>query len=73
MHTNLNTEMVENYHNQGLMSDGAYYQLNGKNAQENYADQVNKRNKAWKEQLLDNSGEDDYSNVHITSEVKIKK
>ena len=32
-------QMVEFYHDRGWMPDWAYYQLNGKSAQENYATQ----------------------------------
>ena len=64
--SNLSTTMVEFYHNKGWMPDWAYYQLNGKSAMENYAEQTNKNN-------LYSYEEDDYSNVHITSEVNIKK
>lgn len=35
-------KMVELYHDMGWMPDSAYYQLNGKSAQENYADQKRK-------------------------------
>ena len=62
-------QMVELYHNQGWMPDWAYYQLNGKSAQENYADQLNKR----RDQFFEDRYRSDYSDVHITSEVKIKK
>lgn len=65
--SNLSPSMVELYHNKGWMPDWAYYQQNGKSAMENYAEQTNKIS------LFSFDEEDDYSNVHITSEVKIKK
>ena len=64
--SNLSPTMVEFYHNKGWMPDWAYYQQNGKSAMENYAEQTNKNR-------LFSYEEDDYSNVHITSEVSIKK
>ena len=51
----------------GKMPDKAYYQLDGKSAQENYADQKRKMQQRFMEE------ENDISDVHITSEVKIKK
>ena len=65
--TALSPSMVEFYHNKGWMPDWAYYQQNGKSAMENFAEQTNKNI------LLSYEEDDDYSNVHITSEVKIKK
>ena len=61
-------QMVEMLHDMGKMPDKAYYQLNGKSAQENYADQKRKNQTMLRELL---SGED--SDLHITSEVRIKK
>ena len=60
-------KMVEFYHDQGWMPDKAYYQLNGKSAQENYMAQKRK----MQQQFMND--ENDVSNVHITSEVRIKK
>ena len=60
-------QMVEMLHNMGKMPDKAYYQLNGKSAQENYADQKRKMQQCFMEE------ENDVSDVHITSEVRIKK
>ena len=57
---------VEQYHDLGWMPDRYYNQLNGKSAQENYADWRNGRNK-------EEPDETDYSDIHITSEVNIKK
>ena len=64
-------KMVELLHDLGKMPDRAYYQFNGKSAQENYADQKRK----WQKRYMDmmNGTSDDASNVHITSEVKIKR
>lgn len=56
-------KMVEMLHDMGKMPDRAYYQLNGKSAQENYADQ--------KSQLIET--DDDSYEVHFSSEVKIKR
>ena len=62
-------QMVEFYHDMGWMPDKAYYQLNGKSAQENYMIQKRKNQARLREMLY---GED-YSDLHITSEVKIKR
>ena len=59
--------MVELFHDMGKMPDRAYYQLNGKSAQENYADQKRKMQQRFFEEGTD------VSDVHITSEVRIKK
>lgn len=41
---------IEHYHDIGLMPDYAYYQQNGKTAQENYIEQMKKRQADfWKE------------------------
>ncbi|MBR6405895.1 MAG: hypothetical protein IKS18_06870 [Lachnospiraceae bacterium] len=37
----INQKMIEFYHDGCLIPDWAYYQLNGKNAMENYIDQKN--------------------------------
>lgn len=70
----IDPKMVELYHDLGWMPDRFYYQLNGKSAQENYADFKNKRFLEWKQELLNraNGSDDDDMDVHITSEVKIK-
>ena len=65
--SNFSPSMVEFYHNKGWMPDWAYYQQNGKSAMENFAEQTKKNSR------LSYDEEDDYSNVHITSEVNIKK
>ena len=43
-------EMVEFLHNSGLMTDWAWYQMNGKTAQENYIDQKRKWQNKYKKQ-----------------------
>ncbi len=65
--SNLSPSMVEFYYNKGWMPNWAYYQQNGKSAMENYAEQTNKNS------LFSYEEDDYYSNVHITSEVNIKK
>ena len=65
--SNLSPSMGEFYHNKGWMPDWAYYQQKGKSAMENFAEQTNKNS------LFSYEEDDDYSDVHITSEVKIKK
>lgn len=61
-----NSQVVEFYRNQGKMPDWAYYQLNGKSAQENFNDWHDKRI----QEIIDS--EDDSVNVNIKSEVKVK-
>ena len=73
----MDKEQVELYHNLGLMPDWAYYQLNGKSANENYRDIVNKRNTAFKEELLkalhkSQTAETENYNLNITSEIKFR-
>ena len=63
-------QMVEYYHDMEWMPDKAYYQLNGESVMENYMAQKQKSQADWRKDLL---GEGDYTNLHITSEVKIKK
>lgn len=48
----MDKEMIEYYHNNGLMPDWWYYQVNGKSATENYLDMVNKRDMKLREELL---------------------
>ena len=63
---NMNSQMIELYHDLGKMPDWAYYQQNDKTALDNYKEQ--------KEEILENFfGSEDYSEIHITSEVKIKR
>ena len=67
--TNINKpdpQIVEQLHDQGKMPDWAYYQLNGKSAQENFNDWHDKRI----QEIIDS--EDDSVDVNITSEVKVK-
>lgn len=45
-------EMIEYYHNRGLMPDWWYYQVNGKSAEENYIDMVNRRSLKFREEML---------------------
>lgn len=61
-------QLVEFYHDMGWMPDRYYYQLNGKSAQENYADQKRKM-----QHRLMNLMNESSSDVHISSEVKIKR
>ncbi len=58
-----NSDMIEYYHDSGLMPDWAYYMQNGKSATENLFEQINKH----KERA------DDVSDVHITAEVNVKR
>ena len=72
----MNIQEIELYHDLGLMPDRVYYQVNGKSAEENYRDIVNKRNKAFRDAIIKSLSEpktepEDY-NFHITSEVKFK-
>ena len=73
----MDKDQVELYHNLGLMPDWVYYQLNGKSANENYRDIVNKRNTAFKEELLKvlhvpQTAETENYNLNITSEIKFR-
>ena len=45
-------EMIEYYHDRGLMPDWWYYQVNGKSAEENYIDMVNRRSLKFREEML---------------------
>ena len=45
-------EMIEYYHDRGLMPDWWYYQVNGKSAEENYIDMVNRRSLKFREEIL---------------------
>ena len=73
----MDKDQVELYHNLGLMPDWVYYQLNGKSANENYRDIVNKRNQAFKDELLKalhepQTAETENYNLNITSEIKFR-
>ena len=46
-------EEIEYYHNSGLMPDWIYYQVNGKTAEENYRDISMKRNKEYRDLIVD--------------------
>ena len=46
-------EEIEYYHNSGLMPDWIYYQVNGKTAEENYRDILMKRNKEYRDLIVD--------------------
>ena len=48
----MDKQMIEYYHDIGLMPDWWYYQVNGKSATENYLDMINKRDKEFREELL---------------------
>mgnify|MGYP000111314537 CR=1 FL=1 len=45
-------EMIEYYHDRGLMPDWWYYQVNGKTAEENYIDMVNRRSLKFRDEML---------------------
>ena len=44
-------DLLEYYHTTGKCPDWAYYQLNGKTAQENYQEQKQRRHKALQDAL----------------------
>ena len=44
--------MIEYYHDRGLMPDWWYYQVNGKTAEENYIDMVNRRSLKFRDEML---------------------
>jgi hypothetical protein len=48
----------------GTLPDRYWYQINGKSAQENYAEQ--------KQRILAELNEEEEDSVHITSEVEVK-
>lgn len=54
-------EEIEYYHNSGLMPDWIYYQVNGKTAEENYRDILMKRNKEYRDLIVDRELEDSIS------------
>ena len=45
----MDKQLLEYYHDSGLMPDWAYYQQNGKSAQENFAEQHRKMQKQFEE------------------------
>ena len=46
----MDKQLLEYYHDSGLMPDWAYYQQNGKSAQENFIEQHKKMQKRFEEQ-----------------------
>lgn len=54
-------EEIEYYRNSGLMPDWIYYQVNGKTAEENYRDILMKRNKEYRDLIVDRELEDSIS------------
>jgi len=48
----MDKQMIEYYHDIGLMPDWWYYQVNGKSATENYLDIVSKRDRQLREEML---------------------
>ena len=48
----MDKQMIEYYHDTGLMPDWWYYQVNGKSATENYLDIVSKRDRQLREEML---------------------
>lgn len=54
-------EEIEYYHNSGLMPDWIYYQVNGKTAEENYRVILMKRNKEYRDLIVDRELEDSIS------------
>ena len=54
-------EEIEYYHNSGLMPDWIYYQVNRKTAEENYRDISMKRNKEYRDLIIDRELEDSIS------------
>lgn len=47
----MDKQMIEYYHDNGLMPDWWYYQVNGKSAEENYIDIVNKRDRKYRDEV----------------------
>ena len=47
----MDKQMLEYYHDSGLMPDRYYYQQNGKSAQDNYRDQKSRRFRIGKKQF----------------------
>ena len=67
-------EEIEYYHNRGLMPDWAYYQQNGKSAEENYAAQKARILSRAREAIEDqtSAADDEPIAISIVSEVKKK-
>lgn len=47
----MDKQMIEYYQDNGLMPDWWYYQVNGKSAEENYIDIVNKRDRKYRDEV----------------------
>ena len=69
MRRNTEQDKTELLHNIGAMPEMFYNQLNGKSAQENYADWRNKHNQEMFDDYYDDNGPLD---MRISSEVKVK-
>ena len=54
-------EEIEYYHNSGLMPDWIFYQVNGKSAEEYYRDILMKRDKEYRDLIVDRELEDSIS------------
>ena len=63
-------EMIEYYHNRGLMPDWWYYQVNGKTAEENYIDMVNRRSLKFRDEML---REEEKKELEKELEVKLEE
>ena len=65
---------IEYYHDRGLMPDWAYYQQNGKSAEENYAAQKARILSRAREAIEDqtSAADDEPIAISIVSEVKKK-
>ena len=63
-------EMIEYYHNRGLMPDWWYYQVNGKSAEENYIDMVNRRSLKFRDEML---REEEKKELEKELEVKLEE
>ena len=63
-------EMIEYYHDRGLMPDWWYYQVNGKTAEENYIDMVNRRSLKFRDEML---REEEKKELEKELEVKLEE
>lgn len=62
----------------GQVPDWAWYQQNGKTAQENYAEIMNERSRKFREEMIDrykakHQKEDDDEPINLVIESKVKK
>ena len=62
----------------GQCPDWAWYQLNGKSAQENYAEIMNERSRKFREEMIDrykakHQKEEDDEPINLVIESKVKK